>query len=82
MRIRPSNVNREFSDIRPPFALRRSRLPRGSERIAVRPTQSSEGAVNGLSSSAQAFADQVFRVGGWRGELPPTTSFPLNGARA
>lgn len=38
--------------------------------------------MNGLSSSVQAFAEQVFRVGSWRAELPPTTSFSLEGARA
>jgi hypothetical protein len=38
--------------------------------------------VDGLSSGAQAFAEQVFRVGSWRGELPPTTSFSLDGAGA
>jgi hypothetical protein len=44
------------------------------------PTQSSEGDVNGLSSDAQAFAGQVFRIGSWRGELP--TSLSGEGARA
>ena len=38
--------------------------------------------MNGLSSTLQAFAEQVFRVGSWRGELPPTTSFSPEGARA
>jgi hypothetical protein len=38
--------------------------------------------VNGRSSGVQAFAEQVFRVGSWGAELPPTTSFSLDGARA
>jgi hypothetical protein len=38
--------------------------------------------VNGLSSNVPAFVEQVFRVGSWRAELPPTTSFSLEGARA
>lgn len=38
--------------------------------------------MNGLAPSAQAFAEQVFRVGSWRGELAPTTSFSLAGAEA
>lgn len=37
---------------------------------------------NGLLSNAQAFVERVFRVGSWRAELPPTTSFSLKGARA
>jgi hypothetical protein len=41
-----------------------------------------EVAMNGLSSTLQAFAEQAFRVGSWRGELPPTTSFSPDGARA
>jgi hypothetical protein len=46
------------------------------------PTKVCEAALNGLSPSAQAFAEQVFRVGSWRAELPPTTSFSLKGAQA
>jgi hypothetical protein len=38
--------------------------------------------VNGMSPSVQAFAAQVYRVGSWRAELPPPTSFSLEGARA
>jgi hypothetical protein len=38
--------------------------------------------VNGFSPEAQAFAEQVFRIGSWRGELPPATSLPLEGAHA
>jgi hypothetical protein len=38
--------------------------------------------MNGLSPSAQAFAAQVYRVGSWRAELPPPTSFSLEGVRA
>ena len=49
---------------------------------AFSPTNPCEAAVNGLSSSAQAFAEQVFCGGSWRAELPPTTSFSLKGARA
>jgi hypothetical protein len=37
--------------------------------------------VNGVSPDVQAFAGQAFRTGSWRGELPPTTSFSLDGAR-
>ena len=35
-----------------------------------------------VTASAQAFVAQVFRVGSWRAELPPPTSFSLEGARA
>jgi hypothetical protein len=35
-----------------------------------------------LLSNAQSFVAQVFRVGSWRAELPPPTSFSLSGARA
>src|SRR5215216_7089 len=38
--------------------------------------------MNGLSPNAQVFAQQVFRVGSWRGEFAPTTSFSLTGAQA
>ena len=31
--------------------------------------------MNGVSPDVQAFAGQAFRMGSWRGELPPTTSF-------
>ena len=35
-----------------------------------------------VTASAQAFVAQVFRIGSWRAELPPPTSFSLEGARA
>jgi hypothetical protein len=38
--------------------------------------------VNGVSPDVQAFAGQAFRMGSWRGELSPTTSFSFGGASA